>query len=363
MELKNYVNYYSPFFLVTAFYILARYAVLGAIAHKQIWVGGNILGNISVVIKAVAGYIRILILPANLRVEYLINMPTSIVDPDTLFALLTLSVIAVAWFIFRKRNRVSFCLGWFFITLLPVYNLIPIKVMMAERFLYLPSIAFTFLVAIFMSTIYYRFKNNSKVVKILASMAILIFGLYVMTVVSRNKEWRDDISLYKNEVLHSPGNPTPHYLLGFAYAREARKTIFKDKADVYNKSAIRELTEAIRLKPDFELAYFELANTYNLMGFYDLAVDNFKKAIVLGENSDIYNNLSIAYCHLGKYDQAIASCKRSMRLGSLYYYPYVNLGNAYFGKHEYAKAKKAWLTAVRLGGSLPALVKQIKNLP
>ena len=333
------------------------------IAHKQVWAGGNIPGNISVVIKAVTGYIRVLILPTNLRVDYLIAIPRSIIDADTLAAFLTLSFIAVAWFIFRKRNRISFCIGWFFITLVPVYNIIPIQITMAERFLYLPSIAFAFLVAIIISTIYHRFKNNSKVVKVLAFITIFIFGLYAMTIVSRNREWRDGISLYKHDVLHSPGNPALHYLLGFEYVREARKAVFKDNADAYYKLAVKEFAETIRLKPDFQLAYFDLANAYNSMGLYDLAIDAFKKTILLGEDSGVYNNLSTAYIQAGKYDEAIASCKRALCIGSAYYYPYVNLGNAYFGKHGYAKAKRTWLIAVRLGCTVPALLKQIEDIP
>lgn len=359
---KEYIGYYIPFFLIVLFYFLARSSVLGAIAHRQMWAGGNVFTNVSIAIKAVAGYIRLIILPTNLRVEYFIDAPRHIIDIDTLFAVALLTSIAVIWFSVRKRNAIAFCLGWFFISLIPVYNIVPIKVMMAERFLYLPSIAFAFLVALFISAAYYRFKKNQKVTAILVSVTLLTLIMYLTTTISRNAEWVNDISLYKNEILRSPGNPLSHYLLGFAYAKEAKRAILKDEINGYYELAIAEFIETIRLDQDFQLAYLDLANAYYAIGYYEVAVKYYKKAIALGEDSGVYNNLSTAYLQSGKYDEAIAACKRALCMGSPYYYPYVNLGNAYFEKREYAKAKRAWLTAVRLGCAAPALIKQISGL-
>ena len=50
-------------------------------------------------------------------------------------------------FIFKYSRGIFFGIWWFFITLFPVYNIIPIYNPFAERFLYIPLIGFCMLVA------------------------------------------------------------------------------------------------------------------------------------------------------------------------------------------------------------------------
>jgi len=62
-KLQYYIKYYASFFIIIGFYLLARFSVLGKLAQKELWWGGSVIANYLTMLKALAGYIRILFLP------------------------------------------------------------------------------------------------------------------------------------------------------------------------------------------------------------------------------------------------------------------------------------------------------------
>jgi len=72
---------------------------------------------------------------------------------------------------------------------------------------------------------------------------------------------------------------------------------------------------------------------------YDLAIENFKKAINLNpSNFQFYYNLGLVYIKLENYDLAIENFKKSIELNSTDVDSFHNLGIAYFNKKEFEKA-------------------------
>lgn len=352
-NIKYYTKYYFPFFLIAAFYTFARFSILGVIAQKEDWWGGGISYNLLTMLKAVAAYIRLLLLPINLKVGYLIDIPKSILDKDMIIAISILFSTAIAYLLLRKNKALSFYMLWFFISLVPVYNIVPFKAVMAERFLYLPLVGFASIFGIFFSKV----KNSLKYI------LIFILIMYGIGTISRNVEWRDELTFYMQDAAHSPLNPKSHYNLGYAYAKEAEKNASSKKlSDSYYALAAKEFIETLRLKPDSQIAYVGLANAYNTLGLYDLAIKNFRSAVAIKEDSDTYNNLAVSYYRKGMYDESLKYCRRAVYLTPNHVNAYINLGNGYFMKREYKKAKMAWSQAFKLESRLPSLIQNIKDL-
>ncbi len=348
---KKRSNYYAPFFLISFSYIVARFSVLGRFAQRDTWWGESMLYNILTVFKAVAGYLRLLVFPANLRTGYLVDISKSIGEKDAILAIMVLSLVIFLYiWKFRNKKVMSFYILWFFVTLIPVSNIIPFKTIMAERFLYLPSIAFAAIFGILFSKIIEKFKSNIilRSITMFILAAILIF--YGLATITRNIEWRNELIFGLKEVARSPSNPRCHYNLGLAYMKEAEKNSHsKDMSDSYYALAIKEFNETTKLMPDHQLAYINSGDVYNRLGLYNLAIENFKHAISIEENYAAYNNLAIAYYNNQMYDKTIKSCRRSLGLKPDHMDAYINLGNAYFMKSEYRKAKMAWSRATVLG--------------
>ena len=362
-EFKSYINYYTPYFIIAASYILARFSVLGVIAQSPGWWGGSFFTNMLITLKAVAGYIGLLFLPINLKVEYKADIPKSILDPSLLPAGLILLAIALIYLAYRKKKEVSFYMLWFFITLIPVYNIVPFKAVMAERFLYLPLIGFASILGIVISNVNLKPDINKNVRQVSNIVIAVILVAYAILTISRNVEWRDELTFYMQDAVRSPLDAKAHYNLGYAYANTAAKNkSSKDLSSSYYMLAIKEFEKTRQLKPVSEIAYAGMANAYNELGLYDPAIKNFKKSIAIKEESDVYNNLAVAYYKKAMYTQAIMACKKALYLKPEHLNAYINLGNAYFMKSEYKKALKAWLVSIKLGDKGHHLAEKVKYL-
>ena len=108
--------------------------------------------------KVAAEYIKLLFFPVNLCVEHIVSVPETVKDPVVLISLFIVAAILVTGIVTLKKNKlISFGIFWFFITLLPVSNiLVPVRNMMAERYLYIPSVGFFILAGGLISGFAYR---------------------------------------------------------------------------------------------------------------------------------------------------------------------------------------------------------------
>jgi len=363
-DVRAGIGYYTPFFLVCVSYILTRFSVLGVIAQKGEWWGSGFLDTAFVTLKAVAEYVRLLIVPVNLRVEYMAPSPKAIAGTQALAVFMTLASVALLYAAVRRKKAASFYILWFFVALIPVYNIVPFKAVMAERFLYLPLIGFAALFGILFSKVNTAERMAPPVKYCLVSILVSVMVAYGMISISRNIEWRDEISFYTREAALSASNPRAHYNLGYVYAKKASETAGSDKrtAGAYYALAIEEFKKAIALKPDSQSCYFALGNAYNALGWYDLAIKNFRKAAAIREDSYVYNNLGIAYYRKGMYDAALGSFRKALRLDAGHRNASVNLGNAYYMKRDYARAKQAWLRVIRSGRTEAGLAESVKAL-
>jgi len=361
--LRPYVSYYLPLFLIAACYVLTRLSVLGVIAQKSGWWGGSIFSNLILTVKAVAEYLRLLVFPVNLRVEYAGDIRAVAWDRDALAAMLAILFVGALYAVFRRRRDVSFYILWFFVTLIPVYNIVPFKAVMAERFLYLPMIGFASLVGILSSELAEKAPGKGLARPLLGLMLAAMIVSYGALSIFRNMEWRSEVSFYMKEAVRSPQNPKAHYNFACACAKEAaRNPDNREFAMAYYTIAIGEFQKTVSLKPDSPAVYLGLANAFNAVGMHDRAIVNFRKALVFGEHSDIYNNLGVAYLLKNRYDEAEAAFRRALAIDASHINAAINLGNVYAAKHEYPKARKAWLRAMRLGGPEPLLPEKIKGL-
>ncbi len=338
-SVREYIEYYLPFFLVAVSYLAARRLVVGTLAQGEYW-GSNFFENLLTSCKAVAGYVRLLFFPVNLRADYTIEVSRSIAEPDTAIAVGALGAIAVLYGVFMRRRTVSFFILWFFVTLAPVSNIVPFRAILAERLLYLPLIGFAALLAVAAT----KTPKRARTLAAVAISALVVF--YGAATAARNKDWRSEITLYTKDLPKTPRSPRFHYNLALAYSREYLAGASKEKlkeSRPYYELVKKELEETIRLRPDHRDAYLNLGNIYNELGEYDKAITCFMHVLKMEENPDAYNNLGVVAYDRGRYDEAISYYKKALLLPwERSELGYSNLGNAYFMKKDYVRAKEAW---------------------
>ena len=139
---------------VAGTYLTIRYSVLGSITGQDAGPQYPFLREeyrVFSALRAWPEYMRLLFFPTDLTADYSpgVIMPVEgTVTPMMLLGALILGALITLALSTFWRPRIGLPAAWFFICILPVSNLLfPIGVLLAERILYLPSVALGFLVA------------------------------------------------------------------------------------------------------------------------------------------------------------------------------------------------------------------------
>src|ERR1043166_3224128 len=91
--------------------------------------------------------------------------------------------------------------------------------------------------------------------------------------------------------------------LGNVYVDQGK---FAQAVDAYQK--------AIKVKPDYNGAYLPLAFSLARLNRFPEAIDVYKETIKRDPSPEVYNNLSFAYNHTDKFEEAVAASKQAIDL-------------------------------------------------
>ena len=304
--------------------------MLGRVSQMGWW-GDSPYYTFLTMLKVVANYIRLLFKPANLSaVFYPVPISTSPAETSVIIALAMLALIFAASLMIYKRDKtLAFPIWWFFITLIPVLNIVPLKALQAERFLYLPSIGFSLFAAIAIEKAAGKIGRSKKGASIVALSAVaLLVTLYSLKTMARNDDWKDTITISKKCIEANPLNPWALTSLG-AYLVE--------RGDY--EGAVKPLRKAALLASDFYLTHYKLGTCYLKMARYLEAILELDEAIKLKPGFvEAKNALGVTYANLERFDEAAMEFEGAMKIDAAYVNSYLNMGRLYEMKGESEKA-------------------------
>jgi protein O-mannosyl-transferase len=160
-------------------------------------------------------YLRLLCAPARIPSDYDFNsVPLAGAwDWDAWLGLALMALCMIAAVRFRKtRPAISLAIMFFFVTLLPVSNwIMPIALLMAERFLYTPAFGFALLAGMIWAGIQDRGARRL--------LAAGVVSLSVLLCISHNYVWQDTLTFHQNAVEIVPNNARARLGYGFALLR------------------------------------------------------------------------------------------------------------------------------------------------
>lgn len=240
-------------------------------------------------------YMKLTIFPASLSADYEIS-PVSHLS-SLLFAvplIILISVLATALLIKNWRQEITFGTLFFIMTLIPVYNLIPISSQFAERYLYLPVVGSAIIVGILfvnpIASLYSR--GKAKHYPLILFFALL--SLYSIITINRNKIWIDNYSLFSDIIRKMPDSNRAHFNLGLIYIRQGRL-----------EKAIQEFKTLIKINPLHDDAHYNLGWIYDNLGKKEDAISEYLSVLKLNQKHvKARHNLGFAYLSLGLKDKA-----------------------------------------------------------
>ncbi len=332
--------FYGGYLAVSLLYLTIRFFVL---YHPQESIKpfyGNLFERIIFLPAHIFSFIKLAFFPVNLTADYVFSYPHHFFSASNLSGFLFVTGLAVgSVFIFKYSRGIFFGIWWFFITLFPVYNIIPIYNPFAERFLYIPLIGLCMLFAIAFNTLMNKQFSETVPVKVLSSVAIIVILIFYATItIQRNLDWKDSLTLWSKTVKDSPDSSVAHGSLGWAYqdlgrwaeaVLEYKKAIelFPDNYKAYYnlgliydrqgalKEAVVNYKSAIAINPAFIDAQFNLGNIYHNQGLLEEAVDQYRQVTELDPaDFEARNNLGVAYARQGKMDKAIVQWEKVLKM-------------------------------------------------
>jgi tetratricopeptide (TPR) repeat protein len=144
--------------------------------------------------------------------------------------------------------------------------------------------------------------------------------------------------------------PTPtdaqaksHFARGTVLAEEGRY-----------EEAITEYEEAIRLKPNYALAYNDLGTVHYDMGELIDAKEMFDKAVQFDPKLPIaHANLAVVLGDLGRYDEGMSEAEEALHLDANLPQAHMAFGFLHFAQYQIPEAQIAFQKTLELDSSLP----------
>lgn len=320
------------YWALAAVYVLVRVGLLHIVGRGDYQADSFWLTQM-VTVKVFFKYLQLMIWPVGLSLNHI--LPTNIHtytmeafnDPairaqrwtELGFLLPVIVFSALTWFglkAAREQPLITFSLGWMGIALLPVSNLVPNSCLLCERYTYLSSVGFVWLLLSCSLVLLQKTKRIKKqdvfpVLRIPYSVLrwfpFLLIGAvvlgYAYLTYNRNQDWRSEITIWAKTVQQAP-NSTVYYKLGSAYF-----------ANQQYPEAAQALEQALTLSPNFAQVWFNRGRVYEEQGDEAQAIAHYRQALVYKQDLwQVPVRLGDIHTRHQRYDQAIEAYQQALSI-------------------------------------------------
>lgn len=323
---------YGALWLLATVYLVLRARYLGGLAPSLDRPG---FGTGALVISAldlIGRYCWKLVWPVELCAYYLFPTDVAALYPWALGGVVALAICALAFVVLWKSNRQAAFGGvWLLATLAPVLN---VRWMtsnpFAERYLYLASVGFCWMVGWTGIRWWNSLSTRGSRWRVALPLAAgLVATLWVFRIVTRNRDWRDNLTFYTATLAVSPDAYYIHNNLG---------TVYWAQGDI--PAAEREWRTALRLAPTSEYALHNLGLVANAEKHYQEAEALFLRALAIRPNyCDAHLDLGKTYEATGRLQEAEAQLRAAESLSPLNVRAHNALSEFYFDRRQLPEAE------------------------
>ena len=304
-SLKMVFRFFILFLIPTAVYLLIRYNALGFILNNKVkitgimndpYIGATFSQKTGTILFTLMLYLKLLFFPHPLTHDYY-PYHIQLINWYHPLALLALAVIALLIVIairgIKKRDPLAYIIFFFFITISIVSNiLINVGAFMNERFLFIPSFAFSVLVV-------YAFvklgQRKSLKLALMGISTVLVSG-FTYKSLDRIPDWKNEITLNSAAVNVSKNSARANCF----YAVSLYNQVLNEKdseikmgkiaeAKKYVNRSLKiypEYTDALRMKAGFAAEDYKIDKDADKLLNVFRDIQNVKRLAYLDEFTD-----------------------------------------------------------------------------
>ncbi len=156
-------------------------------------------------------FVKLALFPHPLSADYVFAYPPSFWDASNLLGFAVVAgLVAAGFVVYRHSKAISFGIGWFFITLLPVANLVSIYNPIAERYLYIPIVGLCLVVPTLFSILAGKwFARPAAATAATLVPMVGLLGVCAALTMARNPDWRWPMPCRESSSPPSPSGKSP----------------------------------------------------------------------------------------------------------------------------------------------------------
>jgi len=361
---------YFPYIAHILFFLFLRYTFFRNVTGETVYPGGSMWITFTTMVSVYFRYLYLLFVPIKLCADHYVEIVYHLGFIDfikivTFFVYILFSVVML-----KRKNILGFALSFFFLSFLPVSNIIPFGELMAERYVYIPSFAICLLFSLLFDSAGYRY--------IKGVLLVLIISLFCILSYQRMDVWKSEETLWKNTISCNPASSMAHMNLGNLYLRSGLIDRAIDNYNIvpsgdgnysphkyyYNlglaykmkgmtSESIRAMRESISINPDFDDARLNLADLYAETGEFEAGLREIKSALATKTVSPNTYYAAAVYCikYIDDYRQnteAIGWLNEAIKEVDDNPYYYAALGELYIRTENIQQAGKELMRALEI---------------
>ena len=316
----------GPFFGAAVLFLLIRYNILGAdlgsdskelMNNPYIKVIGNQYVDFSIgekmatIIFTLGKYLQLLVFPHPLTHDYY-PRHVEIMSFGNIKVILSLiaylAMVLYAIIGLRKKDPIAFGIIFFLMTTSIISNIVfPVGTNMSERFMFMPSVGFSFILGILGWRLAKKLNTSKAITKlsqltvVLGITAFVTLAFGIKTVV-RNMAWKDNYTLFTTDIETSKNSAKLRNAVGGEMIAQSSTSENKNKKTEMLRTAQIHLQEAIKIHPNYKAAYLLLGNSANYLKEYEKSIQYYNQVLAIDANDENgFNNLGITYRDAGKF--------------------------------------------------------------
>ncbi|MGQ0560263.1 MAG: tetratricopeptide repeat protein [Gemmatimonadota bacterium] len=330
----------AMFCVILAAYLTLRLSVLGNLAGTDAAPGLPYLREDYRLLNAFRAwpeFVRLLFFPLDLVVDYSpgVIFPVESVTPMVALGIVLVCATVALFLATPWRPRAGLVAGWFVLTILPVSNFFfPIGVLIAERTLYLPSVAVCFLAGYAWEAAMASAVRETRRLAVVVAAAIAI-GFGARTAI-RNGDWDSLTTVWDGLARDHPESYRSQWVNALSVWNQGRP----DLAEKYFQLAER-------IWPRDSQFLTEFGNFYIGQRQYDKAIEYLERSRAMTPFVPrTHEYLGYAYLYGGRPEAALATAHHANGMaGSHKALTYALIAGAYdrLGRHD--EAAGAWRAA------------------
>ena len=294
--LKDYAITFAPAIVATVVFMALRISVVGVFSGGQ---ADNLINN--PFMEATVGerygttfytlwrYLQLLFVPAGLTADYYpYHIPLMDFSDWRVWLGIVSNGALFVWGLIKlpKKNVVSFGILFYFATLSIVSNVFfTIGAFMNERFVFMSSVGWALAVAVGLEH-FLDEKDGLKVSDRLKYAVIAIAAIFAIVSVSRNRDWKDNETLYAADVQTSVNSCKVNLVYGVQTVKRAVKLPAGQKRDAMLNEGISHVERALEIYPNYIEALSEMGTIRFNQGRIDEAVDYYIRCMDVRNNQD-----------------------------------------------------------------------------